>query len=211
MAGYCLIPLQTKQGVWTIDKLTLYLAALNQITVMLLTVLSVKPKSHLLTTAVCFCDCCLRISLQRWVMTKVVHMVTMHTVGFNVTNLVHCKFSVSPTVSKIFFKLLNHPFMMVLIYAIARYFHTGMLLDSQFGMVHASQVWFPQHENIALQIKSQQLQGKLLLWSALTATHCLFAIFSTAYVTAYCSLISLLTVLLNSINLPLKEWSNSAL
>ena len=47
-----------------------------------------------------------------------------------------------------------------------------MLLDSQFGMVHASRVYIPQHENIALQIKSQQLQEKLLLWSALIATHC---------------------------------------
>ena len=39
----------------------------------------------------------------------------------------------------------------------------GMLLDSQFDMVHPNQVYIPQHENIALQIKSQQLQGKLLL------------------------------------------------
>jgi len=50
--------------------------------------------------------------------------------------------------------------MMVLIYVIARNFHSGMLLDSQLGMLHASQA---QHENIALQIKSQQLQGKLSL------------------------------------------------
>jgi len=93
-------------------------------------------------------------------MTKKIHMIIMHTVGFNVTNLVHCKFSRAPTVGKILFKPLNHPFMMVLIYVMAHNFHSGMLLDSQFGMVHASQA---QHENIALQIKSQQLQGKLLL------------------------------------------------
>ena len=50
------------------------------------------------------------------VMTKAVHMVIIHTVGFNVTNLVLCKFSGAPTASKILFKLLNHPFMMVLNY-----------------------------------------------------------------------------------------------
>jgi len=39
------------------------------------------------------------------------------------------------------------------------HFHSGILLDSQFGMVHANQVYIPQHENIALQAAA----GKLLL------------------------------------------------
>ena len=136
-----------------------------------------------------------------WVSTKAVRMVTIHTAGFNV---VHCNILGHP-LSQI--KLLNHPFMMVLIYVIAHNFHTGML---QFGMVHASQVWFPQHENIALQIKSQPdiSAGKII---ALICTNCNtlpFVIFSTAYVNAYCSFISSLTVLLNSTNL--HTWRNSA-
>jgi len=134
MAGYHLIPLWTKQGGRTINKLS---ATLNQITVMLLAVLSIMLKTMCLLQQRVFYDCCLRISLQRWVTTKAIYMIIIHTVGFNVTNLVHCKFSGAPTVSKIF---RNHPFMMVLIYFIAHNFHSGMLLDSQFGMVHASQV-----------------------------------------------------------------------
>jgi len=84
--------------------------------------------------------------------------------------------------------------MMVLIYVTAHNFHSGMLLDSQFGMVHENLVYIPHHENVAFLASA----GKNI---ALICAHCLFAILSTAYLTAYCSLISLLTVLLNSINL----------
>ena len=84
MAGYHLIPLRTKQGVWTIDKLTLHSAALNQIAVMLLVVLNIMLKSYSLYNRRVF----LWLSLQRWVTSydQAVHMVITHT--FMATNLV---------------------------------------------------------------------------------------------------------------------------